>query len=154
MAMILLLVLLALALLLAWVRFAPSEPGRWHVDPLEAQSPGEGGWLVRPEGGQAVAPVWPVTPGDLLERLDAVAMETPRTERLAGGPGSGRITYVTRSRLFGFPDYTTVAALPADGGATLAILARLRFGRGDMGVNRARVEGWLAELDRRIAAEA
>ena len=44
-----------------------------------------------------------------LAALDAVAMAWPRTERLAGGPEEGRITWVTRSALVGFPDYTTAA---------------------------------------------
>ena len=52
------------------------------------------------------------------------------------------ITYVTRSRLIGFPDYTTVEA--KDGMVT--VFARLRFGRSDLGVNRRRVEGWIKAL--------
>ena len=52
------------------------------------------------------------------------------------------ITYVTRSRVFGFPDYTTVR----QAGDTLEIHGRLRFGESDMGVNAARVDGWLERL--------
>jgi len=49
------------------------------------------------------------------------------------------ITYVTRSRVFGFPDYTTVR----QAGPQLEIYGRLRFGRSDLGVNAARIDGWL-----------
>ena len=76
----------------------------------------------------------------------------PRTERVAGAPGEGRITWVQRTRLWGFPDYITADAQPAPGGGTrLEILSRLRFGREDMGVNRTRVTRWLARLDAAMA---
>jgi hypothetical protein len=81
-------------------------------------------------------------PSDLLARLDAVALATPRTTRLAGSVSEGRITWVTRSAVWGFPDYTTAEAR-ADG---LYLQARLRFGREDMGVNAARLRDWLARL--------
>jgi uncharacterized protein (DUF1499 family) len=81
-------------------------------------------------------------PADLLARLDAIALATPRTIRLAGSPADGRITWVTRSLLWGFPDYTTAEARP-DG---LYIHARLRFGRSDLGVNAARLQDWLGRL--------
>ncbi len=143
-----LLVALAAVGVLAWIRLAPSDPARWHVDPLAVATPVvEGHALLRPEGGDAAAPVYALPPEDLLAAFDRVARAEPRVQVLAGSVASGRITYVVRSRLMGFPDYLTVGALPAQGGgATLAIFSRQRFGRKDMGVNRARVEAWLAAL--------
>ena len=143
-----LLVAVAAIGLLGWVRLAPSDPARWHVDPLAVATPvAEGHALLRPAGGDAAAPVYALPPGDLLAAFDRVAMAQPRVEVLAGSVASGMITYVARSRLVGFPDYLTVRALPAQGGgATLAIFSRQRFGLKDMGVNRARVEAWLAAL--------
>ena len=97
--------------------------------------------------GDAAAPVYALPPVVLLAAFDRVARAEPRVQVLAGSVASGRITYVVRSRLVGFPDYLTVRALPAQGGgATLAIFSRQRFGLKDMGVNRARVEAWLAAL--------
>jgi uncharacterized protein (DUF1499 family) len=58
----------------------------------------------------------------------------------------GRITYMTRSLVFGFPDYTTVTTVPAGDGAQVVAYGRLRFGSSDMGVNRERLESWLAQL--------
>ncbi|MFN4131327.1 MAG: DUF1499 domain-containing protein, partial [Paracoccaceae bacterium] len=81
-------------------------------------------------------------PGDLLVRLDRAAMATPRTMRLAGSAQAGRISWVTRSALWGFPDITT-AEVREDG---LYVHARLRFGREDLGVNAKRLERWLAAL--------
>ena len=137
---------LALGLLVAvvafalYVRLAPSDPVRWNVappseGPLGAVVAGENSATLRlgPKAG---------APAKLLARLDAVAMATPRTTRLAGSVAEGRITWVTRSALWGFPDYTT-AQVRADG---LYILARSRFGQRDNGVNAARLNDWLSQL--------
>ena len=77
-----------------------------------------------------------------MSRLDRIIRDTPRTVVLAGTPEEGMITYITRSRLWGFPDYTTVEARPG----MIVIHGRLRFGSSDVGVNRARIDGWLATL--------
>jgi uncharacterized protein (DUF1499 family) len=132
---------------LAYVRFAPNDPAIWHGDPLTAVRTTAGGWLVRPEGGDAPSPVIPGDPADVLAALDRIALATPRTHVLTGTVLTGQVTYVTRSLIMGFPDFTTVTVLPAPGGGSLPVLfARQRFGDGDMGVNRARVESWLAQL--------
>ena len=130
--------------LMAFVRLAPSDPARWHV----AQS--DAGWatappdsvLPEPGGARLRLSAERGAPKDLLARLDAVALATPRTTRLAGSVSEGRITWVTRSALWGFPDYTT-AEVREDG---LHIHARLRFGSEDMGVNTKRLQGWLAAI--------
>jgi len=141
-----LIVVFLLIALFGYVRIAPSDPATWHVDPADpALSTGPGRYLVGPNG-DIPSPVFDEAPGALLSRLAAIADETPRTRVLAGSPEEGRITFLTRSLIWGFPDYTTVAALPESDGSRLVVYARLRFGREDMGVNRARVEGWLAAL--------
>jgi len=122
-------VLLAALALLAFIRLAPSDPMRWHQMPDAISNRDlEGGAMRR-------------VPGDLAA-LDAIARATPRTRVLAGSVEAGMITYVTRSRVMGFPDYTTVRQV----GDMLEIYGRLRFGRSDLGVNAARIDGWLARL--------
>jgi uncharacterized protein (DUF1499 family) len=121
----------------AYVRLAPSDPTRWHV-PVAVE--GQEGTVVSLTGGASMR-----VAGDgaaLLARLDAVALATPRTIRLAGSVAEGRITWITRSALWGFPDYITAEA----GEDALSVLARLRFGSSDMGVNAARLSDWLARL--------
>ena len=134
------LILLAVLGFAAYVRLAPSDPARWHVPPVAA-----GPWdeVVAAEGSASLR-LGPErgSPGDLLARLNAIAMGAPRTVRLAGSVAEGRITWVTRSALWGFPDFTTAEAR-ADG---LYVYARLRFGRGDMGVNAARLREWRKAL--------
>lgn len=138
--------IVTLALLVAggagYVRLAPSDPARWHLAPpadlFQGLQPGQ----VKPLEGAAVLILPAEDPAALLARLDAVALATPRTRRLAGSPDEGRITWITRSALWGFPDYTTAEATPQG----LRLYARLRFGRSDMGVNAARLRDWLARL--------
>ena len=116
----------------AWVRLAPSDPDRWHRMPEDVQAGDRGNGAVRLVENA----------GDRLAQLDAVIRGTPRTERLAGSLESHMLTYVTRSAGIGFPDYTTVRL--RDG--TLEIFGRARFGLSDMGVNAARIDGWLDAL--------
>jgi len=143
---VLVLIVLAIVLGLAWIRLAPNAPEPWHTDPLTATRTTTGGWMVRPEGGDATGPALALPPAQVLQMLDTIALATPRTERLAGSMDDGRITYVTRSRLMGFPDFTTVTVVDTPDGAVPVLFARQRFGSDDMGVNRARVDDWLARL--------
>ena len=78
-----------------------------------------------------------------LARVDAAARALPRTRVLAGSVNEGRITYVTRSKVIGFPDYTTVEH--SDG--LLRMHARLRFGRSDLGVNAERLRHLLTAAE-------
>jgi len=135
------------------IRAAPVPAALLDADPLQARTPlARPGYLVLPAGtaetagGDAVSPVWPLPPAELLDRLTAIALAEPRTVLAGGDPARGRVTLVQRSRLMGYPDVIAVRALPAPGGATLAILSQSRFGGNDWGVNRARVERWLAAL--------
>lgn len=133
-----------LAGVMVWVRMAPSDVALWHSDPVTAQ-PAD--CAVRAGAGDArAACILPGTPAEVLARLDAVALATPRTQRLAGSPAEGRITWVTRSAVWGFPDYTTAAARAEGDGTRLDLHARLRFGQSDLGVNAARLGDWLTRL--------
>lgn len=137
---------LALVGLWVFVRLAPSSVARWHVDPANPDlHPHQGAFLLRHDGDMQ-SPVYPETADALLMRAHRVIRDSPRTRVLAGGLQNGHITYVTRSKLWGFPDYSSIKAQSVEGGAALVIYARLRFGKSDLGVNRARVQNWLADL--------
>ncbi len=129
----------------AYVRLAPSDAARWHVDPLTAvKPPSPNSWLLRPQGGDGQAPVYDVSATDLAADFDHFVKGRPRVTRLAGSVQDLWVTYVARSRLIGFPDYVSVRFIPlSPDQSTLAIFSRSRFGYGDGGVNRKRVESWL-----------
>ncbi len=135
----LILIALAIIVLGAYIRLAPSDPAKYHIDPTAAPDPGAGG------AKRTVA--FAGTPDEALAAFDAIVMAAPRTMRLAGSAGDGRITYIARTKWVGFPDYVTVQASPAGTGSELTILSRLRFGRSDLGVNAKRLDGWLERLE-------
>lgn len=117
---------------MAFVRLSPSDPERWHVDPMvSANQDLVNGVRRRLDGNSAT-----------LTALHRIVLETPRTEVVAGSVEDGHVTYVTRSQWMGFPDYTTVKLV----GDTLEVWGRLRFGKADIGINKARVDAWLAKL--------
>ncbi|SIN98217.1 DUF1499 domain-containing protein [Vannielia litorea] len=95
--------------------------------------PDAAGWHAM-EGGAKL--VIPGAPGDAEARLKKVALDDLRTV----SPREG--TYVTRSVIWQFPDVTRVWR---DGAGALHIHAHLVIGRGDFGVNRKRLERWIAE---------
>lgn len=129
----------------AYVRLAPSDPAQWDAIPSLYVWEHGGPWdeVVSMEGGASLRLSAAFgAPEVLLARLEAIATATPRTTRLVGSADSGRITWITRSAVWGFPDYTTAEARE-DG---LYIYARLRFGRGDLGVNATRLNDWKSAL--------
>lgn len=146
---ILLYTLLALAVVAmavaAYVRLSPMEAETWHMDPGTAQRTGNPNDFLVEEGGDRAAVVVGEPPAEVMAALDAAAMAEPRTERLAGSVRDGFVTYVQRSRLMGYPDAVSVRVTPEREGSRVTIWSRSRFGRSDLGVNRARVERWLAE---------
>lgn len=123
-------VLVALVVvMMGYVRFAPSVPDRWHKLPDFSENRTSRGAAFR------VVDSGP----DGLARLEGVANGWPRTQRLAGAAEQGKITWVVRSAVIGFPDYITAE----QSGETLRIFSRLRFGRRDFGVNAKRMDAWL-----------
>ena len=115
-----------------WVRIAPHDPVRWHVMPNVVEAKDTTGGALR---------VVPAAPGGLAT-LDTLIRSTARTQALAGSVESGMVTYITRSKIVWFPDYTTIRA----NGANLEMYGRSRFGASDLGVNAARIDAWIADL--------
>lgn len=146
--------LLILAGGMAYIRLAPDDPARWHIaaeDRLGVAGQDQGAPLpdrvtASANAAHITATVRATTVSAVLDRLDQIALATPHTYRLAGAPEEGRITWVTRSFFFGFPDYTTANARQDGPDVVLEIDARARYGRGDFGVNAARLRDWLARF--------
>lgn len=137
---------LVLGVVAVWVRLAPSDPARWHVDPLTVAPRGARNSTLLRDGNGADGPALRLAlpPAEVAARLTAIAAATPRTRVLAGQ--GDFVTWVTRSALWGFPDYTSIRIAPDGTGSLVSVFARARFGDSDLGVNRARVEDWLRRL--------
>ncbi|MEO9894832.1 MAG: DUF1499 domain-containing protein [Paracoccaceae bacterium] len=128
---LLFLIILAVAGMV-WFRLAPNDEQRWHVLITDTENADHIFGVTRVIDGS------PAT----LDAFNTSFLSEPRTKILAGAVQDGHITYVTRSKFWGFPDYTTVQLMDDQ----LRIFARLRFGRSDLGVNRARIDRVLAAL--------
>jgi uncharacterized protein (DUF1499 family) len=97
------------------------------------------------------APVFDVPAEQLQVAWDEMLAEQPRLQVLRRDVTNVQIDYVQRTRLLRFPDLVTVRFVPIDDThSTLAIYSRSVYGTGDMGVNRIRVEEWLARLKARV----
>lgn len=127
-----------MAALMAYVRLAPTDVAHWHRWTIPETEVGDvtgrKSFVAIRAGGDATA----------LAEIDRVARATPRTTVIAGAPEEGMVTYVTRSRFWGFPDYTTVRLAQVAAQTRLMLYGRARFGGGDLGVNRDRILVWLA----------
>ncbi len=132
------LILLAVAAtgLVTWVRSLSVPPEAHHVAgemPAVGDHPRTGGFTTVRRVAEPQAAL-----RDLVARIE----RTPRTTPLAGSVAEGHASFVTRSRVWGFPDVTNVWTR----GDLLAIRGSLVIGRGDLGVNRRRIERWLADV--------
>ena len=131
-------VLLIVLAALAYVRLAPSDPVRWH-----RQAAITGSETKKLKSGY----IWrKVVSGDgsaEFKALDQVIRASAGTQRLAGSVEEGQVTYVSRTKVIGFPDYTTVGIYEVEGQKVLEAYGRLRFGRSDLGVNANRIKGWV-----------
>ncbi len=95
--------------------------------------------------GHADSPVFDVSVDGLRERWRDVITAQPRVELL--GEDGQQFDYVQRSTRFRFPDIITVRFISVSPSqSTLAIYSRSVYGKGDIGVNRKRIEAWVKNL--------
>jgi uncharacterized protein (DUF1499 family) len=92
------------------------------------------------------AKVYPLAPADLLARVKRVALAEPHTKELAPDRERGA-RFVQYTRLMRYPDTIDVEVIPVgERQSTLALYSRSLVGRKDFGVNRARLQRWLAAV--------
>jgi len=133
---------------------AAPEAERLALDPLTLERTGKpNDFLVCPEGQCRAAadrppPVLDVAPSDQLRLWDEVVTASPRARVLRLNESALVIHAEQRSRLMRFVDTIVVRVLPgADGTSTFAAYSRSELGYGDMGVNQARLEDWIARVE-------
>ena len=91
--------------------------------------------------------IYPMPPDELLARLRRVAQSDPDTRELPGA-ASCAARFLQLTRLMRFPDTIDAEVLAVGANqSTVALYSRSLIGRKDFGVNRARLQRWLAALD-------
>eukprot|EP01037_Dinobryon_pediforme_P001911 gene1910-1943_t len=105
---------------------------------------GPAGFSPKPD---IVTRVYDVPPQALFAAVTRLAEGWPRVYRLVRYDEVREAAYVARSRVFNFPDIIQVKVAPSGGGSSLVIYSASVYGESDFGVNRKRIEDWLARLD-------
>lgn len=139
------LVLVALIGFGIYVRVLPTSATLWH----EPSYPSGLGHIAGPNSH-----IWRGAQVDdgraEMAMINAVILDTVRTSAIAGSIEEGMITYITRSRWWQFPDFTTLerdVALIEGGPRVISIYSRAQFGTSDLGVNERRLREWLRLLE-------
>jgi uncharacterized protein (DUF1499 family) len=98
-----------------------------------------------------VTPVYHVPAERLFALIREIAGSQPRTYQAALFPDQLQAHYVARTAVFNFPDLILLQ-VRTDGAdsSDLIVYSRSVYGRSDFGVNRKRVELWLAQLQAKI----
>jgi uncharacterized protein (DUF1499 family) len=93
------------------------------------------------------SPTYGMSAADLRKAFGSAITSEPRLQSVASDDATLTDRYVQRSRWLGFPDTIIIRFLDRpDNRSTVALYSRSQFGEGDLGVNRARIERWLAVL--------
>ena len=107
--------------------------------------------LAAPAGthpqAQVVTPPLPVDAGTAWPVLRALGDGMERVARYGEFSARRQAQWVARSALMNYPDIIVAEVVPGPDGAGLFLYSRSLFGWSDMGVNRKRVEAWLAAFD-------
>lgn len=96
------------------------------------------------------SPAYTVSVEKLLRITESVIAAEPRTKIVARDQKLQQLVFVQRSRIFRFPDTVWIQGVKAGTGSTLIIYSRSNYGESDLGVNKKRLEKWLAKLTEQI----
>ena len=93
----------------------------------------------------AEPPVFPVPGARLRSLVSEAALAEPGTSLIERGQQQDR--YLVRTRFMRFPDTVIVQVFDrGEDGSTLALYSRSQIGSSDFGVNRRRIERWVARI--------
>jgi uncharacterized protein (DUF1499 family) len=133
-----------------WSLFGPPDLGPVAFETLERRTTPNDALACPPHFCKAtsdlVPPLFAVDAGGLRTAMGKVIASEPRITLVHSDPARTE-RYVQRSALLGFPDTVVVRYIEqSQGRSTLAMYSRSQLGRSDLGVNKARLERWLAKL--------
>lgn len=142
-------VFLIIIIVLCYIRFAKPNDSNWHIDPeLVAQNDLRNSFLNNSKSGNFSYYAVPIK--DLYLKLYEIA-EADKCQRVFGNIDEGLITFVCRSRFWGFPDYISISFKEHETGkSSLSVFSRSRFGVYDFGKNKKRMKKWLKQLKSNI----
>jgi hypothetical protein len=132
---------------------ASHDPSVWHVDPLTIERPASPNtYFVAPQamvedGVDLEAPIYGAPATIMAKAFDDYVLTQPNIIPLSQSVDGTWVTYVQRTPTLKMPDYISVRFIELEEGkSTIAIYSRSRYGYGDMGMNKARIDTWLLSL--------
>lgn len=102
--------------------------------------------------GDLESPVFRVTREKLMIHAKQVIAGQSRIKLIASDAQLDQLVYVQRSKFLGFPDTIWIQGVTVGAGSSVIIYSRSNYGYSDFGVNRDRVNVWLDDIQRSIAA--
>jgi uncharacterized protein (DUF1499 family) len=109
---------------------------------------GPAGFAPAPD---VVTPTYRMPALRLYQAVRAVAAAQPHTFLAVDYAAERQIHWVVRSAVFNFPDLVTAQISDAGpGSSTLVLYSRSVYGHSDFGVNRRRLDTWLAAVQTEI----
>jgi uncharacterized protein (DUF1499 family) len=135
-----------------WSLFGPADLGPVAFETLQRRTTPNDALACPVDVCQAksdlASPVFAVSAQDLRSAFRQAIFSEPRLSLAQCDEAGLTDRYVQRSRLMGYPDTIVVRFFDRPGGhSTIALYSRSQLGKGDMGVNLARLQRWLNALD-------
>lgn len=97
------------------------------------------------------APVTGLAKAQLLAAVRKVFSAQPRTQLIS--EEGDTLTFVQRTYTVRFPDTIWVTVADKDSGSALIMYSASKYGHGDLGVNRARVDSWISQLEAELTGD-
>jgi uncharacterized protein (DUF1499 family) len=134
-----------------WTAFGPADLGPVAFETLQRRTTPNDALACPPDICRApadlAAPVFAVSAAELRQAFGRVIASEPDVTQAGSGVLGER--YIQRSRWLRFPDTIEVRYIArGEARSTIALYSRSQLGRGDLGVNRARIARWLEKLAR------
>jgi uncharacterized protein (DUF1499 family) len=138
-----------------WSLFGPPDLGEISFETLQRRSTPNDALACPTElcgaTSDIVSPLFSTSASDLQLAFSKVIASEERVTKVEANDRDRTERYIQRSRLMGFPDTIVVRFIVRpEGRSTLALYSRSQLGRGDFGVNRARIERWLEKLAKEV----
>lgn len=134
-----------------WLLFGPPDLGPVTFETLARRStPNDA--LICPDDlcrakSDVIPPVYATGTDGLRQAMARVIASEPDVTQMENTPLSAR--YIQRTKVMRFPDTIVVRYIPLGADrSTLALYSRSQLGKGDTGVNKARLTRWLDKLSR------
>ena len=146
---VLLICLLICLLLVAYIKLSKVEQSIWHLDPDSITNVNINNSFLLNYANKGTK-TFNLEVNALFNILNNIIIND-NCEKVFGDINLGLITYVCRSKVFGFPDYVSINFKNLDiNKSSLSIFSRSRFGRNDFGKNKQRIQKWLTELKKSV----